>query len=326
MAAWFVVALAGTWCARRYALKHQMVDQPGERRAHQQATPRGGGIAIVVALLLAIGCLAQRDPGHVLLLAAIATGLCLVAGVGWIDDHRPLPPWSRLVVQAVAAAVLGWGIRASGGGIGTIALGCVAALVLVNVWNFMDGIDGLATTQALLAALGWWWISGPASVSWLALALVAACLGFLPFNLYKARIFLGDVGSGALGYALAALLAWLSMQDIGRLPMLMLPLTAFLVDASLTLAMRAISGQRWWLPHDQHTYQHWARHCAAHLPVTVWYGAWTVCASLLMLALAGSAQGTAFMMLALVGACLLAALAWSWLRTIGRRIQRGDRE
>jgi UDP-N-acetylmuramyl pentapeptide phosphotransferase/UDP-N-acetylglucosamine-1-phosphate transferase len=311
----FVVSLIGTWAARRYAMHRELLDQPGERRSHVVATPRGGGIAIVVSLLLAILWLIAHDPAHASMLGAFAAGLGLVAGIGWIDDHRPLSPWPRLAVQGIAAFLLAWGVHQEGGGLSFAAIAFLAAMVLVNVWNFMDGIDGLAVTQALLVAAGFGLLAGSGAVSWLSLALVAACLGFLPYNLPKARIFLGDVGSGALGYSLAALGSWLLLRDDGpgaSALLLLLPVSAFLIDASLTLAARVFAGQRWWLPHVEHAYQHWARRIHAHGKVTLAYGAWTSLATICMFVM-GKAEPR-FIMLALAAVFSFGAMAWSTLR------------
>ena len=139
-----VLAAGLTVLARRYAMARQLLDQPGERRSHRVATPRGGGISIVVATLTASIVLALYWPEHAPVLWCFAAGLVLVAAVGWLDDHRPLSPWLRLVVQAVAGAILGAGLYGSGETMLTAALALVLVMVLVNVWNFMDGIDGLA--------------------------------------------------------------------------------------------------------------------------------------------------------------------------------------
>lgn len=314
IATFFVISLIGTWFARRYAMRRQLLDQPGDRRSHAVATPRGGGIAIVVSLLLSILWLLAHDRAHAAMLGGFAAGLCLVGGIGWIDDHRPLPPWPRLAVQGIAAFLLAWGVFQEGG-LSAAAIAFLAAMVLVNVWNFMDGIDGLATTQALLVAAGFGLLAGSGAVAWLSLALVAACLGFLPYNLPKARIFLGDVGSNALGYALAALGSFVMLRsDVVRASamLLLLPVSAFLIDASLTLAARVLTGQRWWLPHVQHAYQHWARRIHGHGRVTLAYGAWTFLATVGMLVM-NSAE-TGFIMLALATVLLFGAMAWYSLR------------
>lgn len=321
----FLVAFVGTWLAMRYAISRQLVDEPGERRSHSTPTPRGGGISIVVAMLLAIGYLAFRDPTIAIALYAIAGGLMLVAGIGWIDDHRPLSPLLRLVVQTFAALLLGWAVAAMGGDWTAVATSAVMALILVNVWNFMDGIDGLATSQALLVALAYAVLAHSGPPAGLALALAGACLGFLPYNMPRARIFLGDVGSGALGYLLAALVAWTVVLPHGgwREAAMLLPLAAFLIDASLTLLMRMFKRQRWWLPHTEHAYQHWARR-RGHGLVTLAYGGWTVAMILFMLA--ASSRTLPFNILTVAVAGLGGVAAWSLLRSAGRRIERRDKE
>lgn len=263
------IGVAGTWLARRYALHRSLIDQPGERRSHSVATPRGGGISIVIALLVAAVALGIRQPVQAPLLLAFGIGLLLVAGIGWIDDHRPLSPWWRLAVHVVAAGLFAFVVGDLHQSFTWAVCAFVATLVLTNVWNFMDGIDGLAASQALLAAVGLAaWAGG--AWGWLALALAAACAGFLPFNFPRARIFMGDVGSGAIGYTLGALVAVSAIRLDGRAALVLLPISVFLIDASLTLARRVLRGERWWSPHTQHAYQAWARR-AGHITVTVAY-------------------------------------------------------
>lgn len=329
-AAWigifFLVAFVGTWLAMRYAILRQLVDEPGERRSHSTPTPRGGGISIVFAMLLAIGYLAFRDPATARSLYAIAGGLSLVAGIGWIDDHRPLSPLLRLIVQTFAALLLGWAVSAMGGDNASAAASVAMALVLVNVWNFMDGIDGLAASQAMLVALAYAVLAHSGVSAWLAMALAGSCLGFLPYNVPRARVFLGDVGSGALGYLLATLVALTVLLPHGgwRVPAMLLPLAAFLIDASLTLLVRIVKRQRWWLPHTEHAYQHWARRRQGHGLVTLAYGAWTLVMTLFMLA--ATSRSIAFNMLMLAVAGLGGCAAWSLLRSGDRGTERRNRE
>ncbi|MGH8025163.1 MAG: MraY family glycosyltransferase [Pseudoxanthomonas sp.] len=278
-----VLAAAGTWLARRYALKKQLLDQPGERRSHVVATPRGGGIAIVVAVLLGIIWLALEGTPDTFLLSCFALGLILVAGIGWVDDHRPIPAWPRLLVHAVAAFLLAWGVHRSTPGLLAPVLAFVLAVALVNIWNFMDGIDGLASSQAAIVALAMAVILAGGIWGWIAAGLVAALAGFLPFNFPRARIFLGDVGSGALGFLLAGLL--IAAFGSGRVswPLLLLPVSAFLVDAGFTLGMRILRRERWWAPHVQHTYQKWAGRNMSHVGVTLAYAGFTLVAVVLVL-------------------------------------------
>ena len=303
-----VSALGSGW-AISHAHRNGLLDHPGERRSHQVPTPRGGGIGIAVASLLALLVIAATAalPFAWLLVAA---GLSLVSLVGWWDDHRPLSPWPRLFVHALAAGCLAWAIHLQGGSPLAVAATFATAIVLVNAWNFMDGIDGLATTQALLCVLGFAVVLGGA---WRLLALVVAgaCLGFLPFNFPRARVFLGDVGSGALGYLVAALLAaGFALHPPVAWPLLLLPPMAMLVDTGLTLAWRVYRRERWWQAHVQHAFQRWSRH-RGHLRVCVAYAVWTFAAVAIML---GALHWPTRVSLGAALAGLLAsAWAWWWL-------------
>nr|WP_255656546.1 glycosyltransferase family 4 protein [Lysobacter lactosilyticus] len=314
-----LVSASLTWLARRYALRRQLLDAPGERRAHTVPTPRGGGIGIVVVLVLAgvwlLGVVVDRVE-----LAAMLAGLVMVAGVGLIDDHRPLSPFLRLGVQVVAAALLAAGtwhatrepILAGGA--------FVLAMALTNIWNFMDGIDGIATSQALLVALPIVVLEADAW-SWWAAALAAATLGFLPFNFPKARIFLGDVGSGTLGFALAALLVHgLADAPLTHAWLWALPPSAFLVDAGLTLGRRVVRGERFWEPHSQHAYQAWARRLGSHVPVTCAYAGWTI-ASIVLMAWLGSRDRDTAQVSGFIAAWYIAG-AGIWLSLQGKGVPR----
>jgi len=311
-----------TALARNYALRRDLLDHPGPRRNHVVPTPRGGGIGPVMAMLLGGGALlAVADPQSRSILATFLVGLGAIAAIGWLDDHRPLPASLRLAVHLAAA--LATSIAQIGMPHGAlqwvvIASSTVVIAGLVNAWNFMDGIDGIAASQAALVAVvllagsalagdwltgGWWY------VGWL---LLAAMLGFLPFNVPRARIFLGDVGSGALGFAVASLL--LRAVVAGRLPWLLalLPVSAFLVDAGMTLLSRILGGKPWWRPHREHLYQWLARSGYTHLQVTRWYAMWTLAAGGLAIACAQSSPTVAA--LVGVGALSCATLLWIWSR------------
>jgi len=303
-----VVGVAGTWLARRYALHRALIDHPGERRSHDLSTPRGGGLGIVAAVLLALVWLAWTTPSERGLFAAMAAGVAMVAGIGWADDHRPLPASLRLLVHALASSLLGAALLAHGAAPALAVGAAILALVLVNVWNFMDGINGLAASQAVLVALAYAVVAGGPAVDWLATALAVAALGFLPFNFPTARVFLGDVGSGAIGFALAcvAALAWPGLPEAAGKWLLLLPLATFGVDAGLTLASRILDGQRWWEAHVTHAFQRWARR-SGHGLVTLAYAAWTLLGVALMLLLAAW-KGPGVVA---AGAYLLAGM-WLW--------------
>lgn len=273
-----VFALACCWLALCYARSRQLIDQPGERRSHQVATPRGGGAGIVAALLIALLVVAWQVPGWRVELLALAVALAAVAGIGWWDDHRPLPASWRLCVHLLAGCVLGWLLWRDGAGLGwsLFAIGLTAALV--NIWNFMDGINGLAVSQAVLVAAAFaLWL--PPGISLLAWLVMLACLAFLPFNFPRARIFLGDVGSGALGLLMAAL-ALLALRHGPAVDplLLLLPMTVFLVDAGFTLAGRILGGQRWTQAHTDHLYQWYVKMGHSHQRITCAYAMVTLAA------------------------------------------------
>lgn len=312
------ISAGGTAWAIAYARRRGMLDQPGERRSHATATPRGGGIGIVIAVLLAMGLLGWwRDEAS---WWSMAAGLLLVAGAGWWDDHRPLSIVVRLVAQMGAGLALAWGLHLQGAGLPAVLAALVLVPVLVNAWNFMDGIDGLAASQALLCAIGLaCLLAGPWQL--LGVVLAAACLGFLPFNLPPARIFLGDVGSGALGYVMAVMLTGgVATLPAATVPLLMLPPMAMLADSGLTLCWRIASGQAWWQPHVQHLFQHCSRRWG-HARVTTAYAVWTCVAIGIMLC----AQGIPMPGTLLVAAVMALAwlLAWAKLHPRGATTTEG---
>ncbi|TAN08149.1 MAG: glycosyltransferase family 4 protein [Rhodanobacteraceae bacterium] len=265
VAAALALSMGVTRVALAYARRRGLLDQPGRRRSHTTPTPRGGGIGVVAAVVL-IGipawCITGAASGW-WQPAAVTLAVLAVALIGWRDDHVPLPVLPRLAVHAGAALLVAAAILAPP------ALDAPArwwfllplALLLaafINAHNFMDGIDGLLGQQGLFVLLGIGvlaaWLGAP-GVAVLAFAGAAGCLGFLFYNLPPARIFMGDVGSGALGLVLGASAALLVRRFPGALWACAILPSAFLVDSGLTLLHRVLAGQRWYAPHRQHLYQ-----------------------------------------------------------------------
>jgi len=306
------LVLAGAW--RRFALHRQWLDQPDARRLHVLPTPRGGGIAIALALLVAGSGLGSGS-------GLFALGLVVVAGAGLWDDLRPLPPLAKLLLQALGALplALAWPLLPLllGEAPAVLAAWCLV-MVLVNFWNFMDGSNGLAASQALLVGLAMVLLAGLAGApGQLGLVLAAACLGFLPYNLPRARLFLGDVGSHALGYAVAALgLMALAGGVASPWQLLLLP-SAFLLDAGLTLLGRLLRRQPVWRAHREHLYQRAISHGGSHVGVCAVYAAWTGIAIALAWLLAGAGQGLQLVVLLAIlalGASLYAFAGRRWPR------------
>jgi len=237
-------------------IRHGVLDQPNARSGHSVATPRGGGLAVALVTLAAwlIAGLTVA-PGALATAVLVAMGAGFAA-LGWADDRRSRSVWSRLALQTVLA--LGFGFGQSTGGAPGWALGLAAFIVWhVNAFNFMDGADGLAPSQALMFSLGLGLLllaSGKPDLAIGAAAVAGASGGFLRLNWAPARVFLGDSGSYFLGFALAALgaMAYIDGVDWSALACLAAPVV---VDTSLTLVARASRGARMWQAHREHAYQ-----------------------------------------------------------------------
>lgn len=252
-----VVLLPGL---RRHALA-----QPNPRSSHAKPTPQGGGIAVVaataiVALAAAALALSPNERGFIAWILGAAT---LIAATGAVADVRPMPVMPRLLLQALAVAMVIAALPAELRVVPPLpwwlerALLGVAALWLVNLANFMDGIDWMTVAEAVpvtsgLVVIGWLGALPSAAVV-VALALLGAVLGFAPFNRPVARLFLGDMGSLPIGLLLAWLLILLAL-DGHVAAALLLPLY-YLADASLTLGRRLTAGERVWQAHRTHFYQ-----------------------------------------------------------------------
>jgi Fuc2NAc and GlcNAc transferase len=279
----FAVAVVATGLMRRYALQRNLIDVPNSRSSHASPTPRGGGVAIVMAFFAAALLLTVLGLMDARILGALLIGGSAMALVGFLDDRRHLRASVRFGVHLAAAlwvvlllggipesALANWGLH------GVWIGGVAAVLVLVwmaNLFNFMDGIDGIAGSEAVfVSGAGAWlnWFEGGAPGLTAALGcLAAASLGFLRWNWPPARIFMGDVGSGFLGFSLAVL--GLAASQKGRFPIEVWAILGgfFLVDATVTLIRRVIRGDRWFHAHRTHAYQHLARRWKAHRPVTI---------------------------------------------------------
>jgi Fuc2NAc and GlcNAc transferase len=279
----FSVALIATGLMRRYALQRNLIDVPNARSSHASPTPRGGGVAIVFAFFVAALLLTFLGLLDTRLSGALLVGGGAMALVGFLDDRRHLRASVRFCVHLAAAiwvvtllggvsetALDNWGLH----GLWTGRLFVVLTLVwTTNLFNFMDGLDGIAGGEAVfVSGAGAWlnWHEGGAPGLTAAMTCLAAtCLGFLRWNWPPARIFMGDVGSGFLGFSLAVL--GLAASQKGMLPIEIWAILGgvFLVDATVTLVRRLARGDRWFEAHRTHAYQNLARRWKAHLPVTI---------------------------------------------------------
>lgn len=261
----------------RYALARGMLDVPNQRSSHSVSTPRGGGLAIALVVLLgaATGWSAGLVPRGVA--AALLLGGGLIAAAGWLDDRYSLPARTRMLVHIAAAA---WAVFAlhdsSAPPIQSVqhtsgdALAVVATVWLTNAYNFMDGIDGLAGSEGTLVGVvgGALLVArGSPALALVAFLVAGATAGFLVWNWPPARIFMGDVGSGFLGFTFAALA--IAAGRSGALPAQVwaLLLGVFLFDATVTLLRRVARGETWYAAHRSHAYQRLTRAGWRHVGV-----------------------------------------------------------
>jgi len=269
-----LVALVSVGLVRRLALRHGVLDHPTDRSSHRVATPRGGGLGLLLGVLA--GC-AWRAPHSVSwTVVLVVLGGAAVAAVGWIDDRRGLSVRARLLVHVVSAAAVGAAATtdASSGVlvVGLFAWWTICTVSSINLVNFMDGINGLVALQIAVFALSLALFPDPTNAaSVVQMAVAGACIGFLPWNFPRARIFLGDVGSGALGFFVPAL-AILAMRgqgvDVIRAGLPLLPLFG---DAIWTILRRWRNGERLTTPHRSHLYQRLANDRLGHAAVTIIY-------------------------------------------------------
>lgn len=283
---WSLVALALAAVVVRYAIAYAhrrgMLDQPGQRRSHTLPTPRGGGIGIVLACLVALPGALSCVPGtwSAWTIASLELALLLVAAIGWWDDHRPLRQWPRLGVQLAATGLFSGALLAEAG----LAWGWLPLLVLaggwsVNLHNFMDGIDALLAQQGIVVAVGIGCLAasvGQPALAGAGFSAAAACLGFWLYNRPPARIFMGDVGSGSVGLLLFALSAMLWRVEPALLWPALILSSSFVADASLTLLNRFLRGRRWYAPHREHLYQWLVRSGRTHQRAAAWYLVWNL--------------------------------------------------
>ncbi len=272
------VGFAGTGMVRRYALRRQLVDHPNARSSHAVPTPRGGGLAMVVAFGVGslLWFLGSGGPDWRVGLAM--AGLVPTALVGWLDDRSSLPARLRILAHVATACMIApLGIAAStdGSPLGLGLLGAwwaFATVSAINVVNFMDGLDGLIGLQAGIFGVHLALLSGAPTSATLALALAGAAVGFLVWNWHPARIFMGDVGSGSLG-AMGMICGLLVLAEgaVGVLPAF-LPLAPIFADATVTLLRRMARGERIWEAHREHLYQRLAHAGWGHARVTLLYG------------------------------------------------------
>lgn len=322
-----IVSLSVSWSLTRWLIphlrKHKVIDVPNARSSHYVPTPRGGGIGIVAGIgagLLVAAVLSQPLPSRVVLAMAF-----LVAACGAVDDFfGGLSAPVRILVHFIAAAIV---IGSEGGldriplpppanlplGYGSIIVAVLWIVGVTNIFNFLDGIDGFAGAQAVLAGVGMALAGGDPAIALVGVGIAASAAGFLGHNWHPARIFMGDVGSTTLGF-LFAVLPW---QAAGAARSSLVFYTAlllwfFLADGVFTLLRRLARGERVWQAHRSHLYQLMARRGLAHNVIVRKTGLLAIPLSLATLVGARSGLGfSGWLVLLLAAALFIIYFRWS---------------
>lgn len=320
-----LLAALGTSKMRAYALRASLLDEPGHRSLHKVATPRGGGVAITASVLAVCltGLIAATSAINIFQLSFMFLAMAMSA-LGFADDRYVLSAKSRLQMQVaiVAATVVLYFV--SSGYTTSLTTQIISGVVLLlfctwmtNLYNFMDGSDGIAALQGLTVSLGLALLTESMIVRIPAIALAGACSGFLIFNWQPAKIFMGDAGSVFLGFTSAVLIMLVGKSDGSVIALSALVLHgAFVVDATVTLLTRLLRGKQPHVAHRSHTYQRLIQSGLSHRQVALAYGlvnlVWLLPMSLLI-----SNQP------ALTHQLLLAGLSWTPLAFIAFYFKAG---
>jgi UDP-N-acetylmuramyl pentapeptide phosphotransferase/UDP-N-acetylglucosamine-1-phosphate transferase len=268
----FLLALGGSYWLSRPGNKFAAIDKPNSRSMHSAPTPRGGGLAVLAPLVL-VYAISLGD----FMDANIVIGLLLVAIVSYIDDRRSLSPGLRLAVHAIAACVL---VLPQDHSL-YIGIGlCLLTVWCINLYNFMDGIDGLAASMGVIGFLSVYFLNahnGQTQLASISSIVAFSCLGFLMFNFPPAKIFLGDVGSASLGYLMAVAIVLTTSGGLSDSWPPLLIFAPFLLDATFTIARRALSGEKFWAAHRSHLYQRLALRVGARRALLAFVASMAFC-------------------------------------------------
>lgn len=266
----FIVSIVLTYMIKAYALKQSVIDIPNERSSHTVPTPRGGGAAIIMVFYM--GLFYFQESLDAQLFYALLCGLP-IAFIGLMDDIFTLSSKIRFAIQSISAGMALYFLggvahmdfilfELQGWWLNIIAF--FAMVWLTNLYNFLDGIDGYAGSEAVTVGLGLFLLfHNP-----LGLVIVAAALGFLIFNWHQASIFMGDIGSTTLGFIFAVFVFY--DKGHGSIYVWLVLLSLFWFDATLTLIRRYFNGERISQAHKKHAYQRLVQSGWAHDKV-VWY-------------------------------------------------------
>ncbi len=301
-------------CKKAMALAERsgMIAFPGERQSHQHATPAGGGLGLIFSIVMTTLCLELIVSLPFFWWQKMLPGVLLLTIVGWCDDKHPVSPALRLLIQfAVSIWLTGFGWwDLPWRELVYWSCAVVAMIWMMNLYNFMDGSNGMAGFQGVFAGVtmaALFQFGGESSMALVALGVAAGCAGFLPLNFPRAKVFMGDASSVPLGFIFAAFAGYGVWTGSISLPLSILIMSVFLVDTTLTLLSRVLHRERWYTAHAQHVYQRLIAQGWSHQRVLVVYQALNVVLVLPAIVLAKIYPQYALMTVALIllllGAC-----------------------
>ena len=271
----FILSLIITYLVRVFALRHKILDIPNERSSHSVPTPRGGGVAIVLSWYIGITIFFIWNLIDKSLYFALLSG-SILAIISLLDDLISIRPVIRLLIQAITAVIafvfLGGINNVNFGGIGLNStfvlypLTIIGMVWFINLYNFLDGIDGYASVEAIIIAAFLLFFTGN-PISFL---LIASVSGFLFWNWPKAKIFMGDIGSTQLGFILVVLgIYFHNTSDFSIINWIILS-SLFWFDATFTLYRRWRNGEKLSVAHRKHVYQRAVQSGFSHLKVLLY--------------------------------------------------------
>ena len=282
-----ILSFTLTYIIKNYYIKNAILEEVNERSSHTVPTPHGGGIAIVITWFVGLVYLNYVNEIDATLFYALMVGV-VISVVSYFDDIYELSPKLRLGVQlavALGALVALGGLNTLDFGIFTITndivtntIAIVAIIWYINLYNFLDGINGYAGSEAIFLSIAGFLIFGGAHFG----VLGVATLGFLYWNWNKAKIFMGDVGSTLLGYNVAIFTLYYANQEATNLWVWIILFGVFWFDATLTLIRRKLNGEKLSQAHKKHGYQRLNQSGWSHFKVTNYSIVVNVCIFILL--------------------------------------------
>lgn len=268
----FLLSWTLTWGIKLYTSTHKIIDNPNNRSSHVTPTPLGGGLAIVLSLALSLPFIYYNNLITFTEIIALGVAGSTIAFIGWLDDNANISIIYRSIMYCLASiwvlywfdgmpTITLWQWQLSAG-LTTNILATLYLTWLINAYNFMDGIDGIAAIEAITTCVGAaiiYWLAGAHSLIAAPLLLAAAVAGFLYWNMPPARIFMGDAGSCFLGLMLGGLSIYAAKLNLIFFWSWLILLSVFITDTTFTLSKRLLAGKKIYQAHRAHAYQHAAQ-------------------------------------------------------------------